>query len=189
MHFVSCQMKLDLHVLILFMFCSNSERHRSIFDWMTPKCVFTVSIIIPWWWPSGQQSWLKTGPGFNFWHPQTFSKRNCHLSAPIGKQWSNFASIGLRIWHHLGTKNSWYSVRNVSKNRFGRKRDMSTGWEMMKGFDPSIIKIGQNIWGQNSSKRGTNTIKLHFESLQVKTSHKKVNNFRDEIAKVLGSVK
>ena len=80
-------------------------------------------------------------------------------------------------------------MRNVTKNRFGRKRDMSTGWEMMKGFDPSIIKIGQNILGQNSSKRGTNTIKLHFESLQVKTSHEKVNNFRDEIAKVLGSVK
>ena len=42
MHFVSCQAQLSPRVLLLFTFCWKNKTHRSILDWTTPKCMFTV---------------------------------------------------------------------------------------------------------------------------------------------------
>ena len=46
MDFVSCQVQLSLHVLLLFTFCCNNKMHRSILDWPLPKRMFRVSITV-----------------------------------------------------------------------------------------------------------------------------------------------
>ena len=82
-HFVSCQVKLDLNVLMLFTFCCGNETHRSILNWTTPKCKFTASKGCPLVWSVLLRS-------------KNIREDHDSNTGPLGPKHERY-----HLWHHL----------------------------------------------------------------------------------------